>query len=206
MIGMYPSKLKVKRWPMNIFWHSIDLTMGNAWLLYQIEYKRKNKNDKYLAQFDFKRHVAECWMAQNACPTNRRLRNRLGRAGRASPVPQSIRYDTKNHLPDATCGATGRKQCAVCKACTNVYCTKCEVHLCMFSGRNCFKPFHIRPTPYHTRVRRVNNNADTVQNSDAVDVDTDQNSDAIDDVDSQEYDAAESQGNASTDFSEEFSS
>ena len=74
----------------------------------------------------------------------------------------------------------------------------------MFSGRNCFKPFQIRPTPYHTRVRRVNNNANTVQNADAVDVDTDLNSDEIDDVDSQAYDAAESQGNESTDFSEEF--
>ena len=166
--------------------------------------KRNIEIKKYLKQYDFKRYVAECWLAQNACPTNRRLRKRFGRAGRASSAPQSIRYDTKNHLPDATCGATGRKQCAVCKSCTNVYCTKCEVHLCMFSGRNCFKPFHIRPTPYHTRVRRVNNNADTVQNSDAVDVDTDQNSDAIDDVDSQAYDAAESQGNESTDFSEEF--
>ena len=170
----------------------IDLTIGNAWLLYQIEYKRKNRNDKYLAQFDFKRHVAECWMAQNACPTNRRLRNRLGRAGRAS-VPHSIRYDTKDHLPDATCGATGRKQCAVCKSCTNVYCTKCEVHLCMFSGRNCFIPFHTKEPSYHTRVRRVNNNADT-----------DQNSDAVDDVDSQESDAAESQGNTSTDLSDLF--
>merc|ERR1711888_32861 len=119
MIGMFPCKLKVKRWPMNIFWHMIDLTIGNAWLLYQIEYKRKNRNDKYFAQFDFKRHVAECWMAQNACPTNHRLLNRLGRAGRAS-VPHSIRYDTKDHLPDATCGATERKQCAVCKSCTNV--------------------------------------------------------------------------------------
>ena len=69
---------------------------------------------------------------------------------------------------------------------------------------------------YHTRVRRVNNNADTVQNSDAVDdVDAVQNSDAVDDVDtyqnsdavdvdSQESDAAESQGNTSTDLSDLF--
>ena len=178
--------------------------MGNAWLLNQQDYKRRYRNNKYLSQFDFKRHVAECWMSQNEDPSNHRLRNRLGRAGRASRVPTSTRYDGRDHLPDATDGATERKQCALCKRCTNVYCTKCEVHLCMFSGRNCFKPFHIRPTPYHTRVRRVNNNANTVQNSDAVDVDTDQNSDVIDDVDSQPYDAAESQGNESTDLSEEF--
>ena len=139
-------------------------------------------------------------MTQNEDPSHRRRRSYPGRASR---VPASTRYDRKDHMPDATSGETGRKQCAFCKACTNVYCTKCEVHLCMFSGRNCFIPFHTREPSYHTRVRRVNNNADTVQNSDAVDdVDTDQNSDAVDDVDSQESDAAESQGNASTDLSD----
>ena len=139
-------------------------------------------------------------MAQNECTPKRRLRRQTGRS---SLVPRSVRFDGLNHLPGCTDGKTGRKMCAVCRASTNVYCTKCKVHLCMFSGRNCFKPFHIRPTSYHTRVRRVNNNANTVQNSDAVDVDTDQNSDVIDDVDSQPYDAAESQGNESTDLSEE---
>merc|ERR1711895_16767 len=54
IIGMHPCKLKVKRWPMYIFWHSIDLTMGNAWLLYQQEYKRRYRNKKDLSQFDFK--------------------------------------------------------------------------------------------------------------------------------------------------------
>ena len=109
IIGMYPCKLKVKRWPMNIFWHSIDLTMGNAWLLYQQDYKRRYRNNKYLSQFDFKRNVAECWMSQNEDPSNRRLRNRLGRAGRASRVPTSTRYDRIDHLPDAKSGETGRK-------------------------------------------------------------------------------------------------
>ena len=154
--------------------------MGNAWLLYQQDYKRRYRNNKYLSQFDFKGNVAECWMSQNEDPSNRRRRSHPVRPSR---VPTSTRYDRIDHLPDATSGETGRKQCEFCKACTNVYCTKCEVHLCMFHNRNCFKPFHIRPTP--------------------VDVDTDQNSDVIDDVDSQPYDAAESQGNESTDLSEE---
>ena len=176
----------------------MDITIGNSWLLYQIEYEKKYKNKKYLKQYAFKRYVAECWLAQNVCPTNRRLRRRTGRA---SPVPQSIRFDTKNHLPDAADGKTGRKMCAVCKASTNVYCTKCKVHLCMFSSRNCFIPFHTKVPSYHTKVRRVNilNNADNDQESDAVDDVESQESDA---AESQESDAAESQDNASTDYSE----
>ena len=105
MIGMFPSKLKVKRWPMNIFWHTIDITIGNAWLLYQIEYEKKYRNKKYLKQYDFKRHVAECWMAQNECTPNRRLRH----SGRSSPVPRSVRFDGKNHLPGCADGRTVRK-------------------------------------------------------------------------------------------------
>ena len=170
------------------FFHIIDITVGNAWLLYQIEYEKKYKNKKYLSQYHFKRYISECWMAQNECTPNRRLRRQTGRS---SPTPRSVRFDCKNHLPNAADGKTGRKMYAVCRASTNVYCTKCKVHLCMFSSRNCFIPFHTK-VPYHTKVRRVNilNNADN-----------DQESDAVDDVESQESDAAddvESQNNAST--------
>ena len=51
-----------------------------------------------------------------------------------------------------------------------MYCTKCNVHLCMYSKRNCYKP-------YHTVVDRVNiiNNADNDQESDADDVQSREN-------------------------------
>ena len=162
---------------MNIFWHTIDLTMGNAWLLYQQENKRRNRRNKCMSQFEFKRNVAESWMTQNADPNSRRRRSNPGRV-RVSRVPTSTRYDGKHHMPDATSGETGRRRCAFCNALTNVYCTKCEVHLCMFHNRNCFRPFHYRPL--------------------AADEDSDQNSDVIDDVDSRPLDAAESQSNEST--------
>ena len=116
-------------------------------------------------------------MIQNVDPNSRRRRSNPGRV-RVSRVPTSTRYDGKHHMPDATSGETGRRRCAFCNACTNVFCVKCEVHLCMFHNRNCFRPFHYRPLP--------------------ADVDSDQNSDVIDDVDSQPLDAAESQGNEST--------
>ena len=152
IIGMYPSKLKVKRWHMNIYFHSIDLTMGNAWLLYNHENKRIHRRKKTMSQYQFKRLVAEAWMAQNAGGTQRRRKSRSitpvaprGRR-RGSPtvphVPNTTRYDGKNHNPAATCGKFNRQRCALCKAQTTIYCTKCEVHLCVISRRNCFIPFH----------------------------------------------------------------
>lgn len=179
IFGMYPCKLKVKRWPMNIFWHNIDLTMGNAWLLYQQENKRRNRRNKCMSQFQFKGNVAETWMTQNADPNSRRRRSNPGRRrARVSRVATSTRYDGKHHMPDATSGKSERKRCAFCNASTNVYCTICEEHLCMFHNRNCFRPFHNGPF--------------------AADEDSDQNSDVIDDVDSRPLDAAESQSNEST--------
>ena len=152
IIGMYPSKLKVKRWHMNIYFHSIDLTMGNAWLLYNHENKRLHRRKKTMSQYQFKRLVAEAWMAQNAGGTQRRRKSRSitpvaprGRR-RGSPtvpqVPHTVRYDGKNHNPAATCGKFNRQRCALCKAQTTIYCTKCDVHLCCIFRRNCFIPFH----------------------------------------------------------------
>ena len=152
IIGMYPSKLKVKRWHMNIYFHSIDLTMGNAWLLYNHENKRLHRRKKTMSQYQFKRLVAEAWMAQNAGGTQRKRRRRSitpvaprGRRRRSStvpPVPLTTRYDGMNHMPAATCGRYNRQRCALCNALTTTYCTKCHVHLCCIYKRNCFRPFH----------------------------------------------------------------
>ena len=117
-------------------------------------------------------------MKQNECTANRRLRHSVGRSVR-SKVPRSVRFDGKNHLPGCTDGRSGRKQCAQCQRSTNVYCTKCNVHLCMYSKRNCYKPYHTKvdSVPYHTKVDRVNinNNVDNDQESDADDVQSQEN-------------------------------
>merc|ERR1712215_503822 len=147
IIGMYPCKLKVKRWHMKIYFHSIDLTMGNAWLLYNHENKRIHRRKKTMSQYRFKRFVAEAWMKQNAGGTQRQRRRRSitpvaprGPRRSSSTVPQvppTVRYDGKNHNPAATCGTYNRVRCALCKAQTTIYCTKCDVHLCCTYRRNC---------------------------------------------------------------------
>lgn len=54
-----------------------------------------------------------------------------------------IRYDTVNHLPDVDNSKNGsRCKNENCEFKTHVFCTKCQVHLCLIKGRNCFKKFH----------------------------------------------------------------
>merc|ERR1711895_407444 len=100
---------------MNIYWYTIDLSMGNAWLLYQHENKRINRRNKCMSQFEFKRHVAESWMAQNADANSRRRRSNPGgrntRRARTSRVPTFTRYDGKHHMPHAKSGKKGRQRC-----------------------------------------------------------------------------------------------
>ena len=132
MIGMFPCKIKVRWWKMRVFLHMIDFTVCNAWLLYHLEHRKSYPTKKCLLQYDIKRYVSECWMAQNESTVNRRLRTSVGR----SKVPRTVRFDGKNHMPNCTNGYNKRKPCALCKRSTNLYCTKCNVHLCCIYRRN----------------------------------------------------------------------
>ena len=180
---------------MNIYWHTIDLTMGNAWLLYEHENKRLNRRSQSMSQFQFKRNVAEAWMAQNADGSIRsrrrrslsRIRNRRAR----SSVPLTTRYDRKDHMPHATSGKNGRQRCHYCNALTNTYCVKCEAHLCMFFNRNCFRPFHYREL--EDADSDSDQNAEAIDDPDALPLDAA----AIDDPDSPPLDAAELQSDES---------
>ena len=60
LVGMFPCKIKVRRWPMRVFFHLIDFTICNAWLLYQLEHGKTFPGEKHLYLYEFKRHVSEC--------------------------------------------------------------------------------------------------------------------------------------------------
>ena len=156
-----------------------------------------------MSQYQFKRMVAEAWMAQNADGSLRRRRRRSrprpqgaprgrrGLRGRRSSVPHTTRYDRMDHMPEATCGKGDRQRCHLCNALTNTYCVKCEAHLCMFFNRNCFRPFHYREL--EAADSDSDQNAEGIDDPDALPLDAA----AIDDPDSPPLDAAELQSNES---------
>jgi len=154
-----------------------------------------------MSQYQFKRMVAEAWMAQNADGSQRKRRRRSstpvaprprGRRGRrSSTVAQTTRYDRMDHMPAATCGTYNRQRCALCNALTNTYCVKCEAHLCMFFNRNCFRPFHYREL--EDADSDSDQNAEAIDDPDALPLDAA----AIDDPDSPPLDAAELQSDES---------
>ena len=82
---------------MKVFFHLMDLTMCNAWLLYTLEHDLTHPDLKHLDLYQFKRSVSECWIKKNVPKEYRRLRNRPGRP--ASQVPRSLRFDGEDHWP-----------------------------------------------------------------------------------------------------------
>ena len=97
LIALHQCQFKLRRWPMKVFFHLMDLTMCNAWLLYQLEHKQTHPNLKHLDLYTFKRNVSECWIKKNESKTYRRLRKGPGRW--ASQVPRSLRFDGEDHWP-----------------------------------------------------------------------------------------------------------
>ena len=122
LIALHPCRFKVRRWPMKIFFHILDLTVVNAWLLYQLEFKRTHHGEKHLDLYHFKRSVSEVWIKQNNSRGDisyRELRHGAGRPG--EQVPRALRFDGKEHLPHCFSGYTDRHRCALCNAQTNMY-------------------------------------------------------------------------------------
>ena len=97
LIALHQCKFKLRRWPMKVFFHLMDLTMCNAWLLYTLEHDLTHPDLKHLDLYQFKRSVSECWIKKNVPKEYRRLRNRPGRP--ASQVPRSLRFDGEEHCP-----------------------------------------------------------------------------------------------------------
>ena len=97
---------------MKVFFHLIDLTLCNAWLLYVLEHNHIYRDEKSLNLYEFKRSVSECWVKQNVAEEDRMLR-RQGRP--SSQVPNRLKFDKKDHWPHAFSGWDGRVCCVNCK-------------------------------------------------------------------------------------------
>lgn len=73
-------------------------------------------------------------------------KNKAKQEQEKKPKP-SYRFDGLNHLPDRDNKSEGRKgfRCKNegCSKQTNVFCIKCNVHLCFVPERNCFLNYHL---------------------------------------------------------------
>lgn len=153
IMGRYKILLRSKRWQVRMFYHFLDLTLANAWLLYKRVKKEtpSTSNDKILNSADFRLEIAEvlCKVGTKPAETRKRKVNlevEIQAKKHKGPTqhvpPKPVRQDQIGHWP---VWADKRIRCKYpsCKGYTQTSCKKCGVGLCYNKINNCFRSFHL---------------------------------------------------------------
>jgi len=149
LIGLYRLKLKSKKWYHRLFFHLLDMTIVNAWILYRREFHAESTSAKTIPLREFKCAVAEALCKSGvAAKSAKRGRPKYKeeqpvkkkRPAACAPV-EDVRFDGLHHYPAMK--EVERQRCRKCDKVTQVSCVKCGIHLCMSSKRNCFLAYHI---------------------------------------------------------------
>lgn len=145
LIGRYHIKMKTRKWTNRLFHHLIDVSLTNAYILYN-----RVRVDGKMELADFRSSIAEalCYFANGA-------KRRVGRpSATLQPLPKKnttksylpvddVRFDGFNHMITFL-DRSGKKMCKNpgCKSDTQAFCTKCKLNLCCSTAKDCFRQFH----------------------------------------------------------------
>uniref|UniRef100_A0A673KZZ0 PiggyBac transposable element-derived protein domain-containing protein n=1 Tax=Sinocyclocheilus rhinocerous TaxID=307959 RepID=A0A673KZZ0_9TELE len=130
LIGYYNVLHKTTKW-YKTFFHFVDIVVVNSFILHQHLSKAQNKNP--LSQKEFRERLVSELATQSS--TSEPSTSAIS-AGEPC-CPEYFGSDA----------ASGRRVCALCKLSglkvkTPMYCTKCNVPLCLVPSRNCFRKWH----------------------------------------------------------------
>lgn len=147
LVALYRTSVGTKRYYMRIFFHLLDVSVVNAWLLYRRHMTQSNL--VALTLLNFRLEIAQTLISYGKNVVKHRGRPPINTAKVAkAPVfvskiapPVEIRFDGIGHWPVEV----RRERCLLCKkrgSFTFFKCCKCDVPLCLKKGRNCFHEFH----------------------------------------------------------------
>ncbi|CAH2087871.1 unnamed protein product [Euphydryas editha] len=148
IMGYYKILIRSKRWQVRIFYHLLDLTMVNAWLLYRrVKFSSQNL-EKHMSSAYFRLEIAEtlCKLGNKTAIKNRKsteidiqAKKHKGPAQHIPPI--AVRQDQVGHWP---VWSENRIRCKFpkCTGVSQTICEKCCVALCYNKKNNCFKEFH----------------------------------------------------------------
>ncbi|CAF1462719.1 unnamed protein product, partial [Didymodactylos carnosus] len=162
LCALHPIPFRSKKWYMRIAWRIFDLMVINAWVLWKHVTPNDERTSRSSRLFSFKMAIANL-MLQEPTAIERRISKALARQHsssesdndgnnfsqpkrkkRESALNVSIisRFDGLEHWPQLQQNVRLRCKNEACKLKTNVFCSKCKVHLCLNVTRNCFKEYH----------------------------------------------------------------
>ena len=126
-VSYYRVGIRSKKWYFQLIAFGIDAAVQNSWQLYRKE--PGNKEDG----LGFRRKIVQAYLL--AAKTRQQYKTRRNPKKIASRVPETIRYDNRNHH---ITHAANQSLCAVCKRNSRSKCAKCDVNL----HNACWKDFH----------------------------------------------------------------
>lgn len=134
----YEIDRKSKKWWMRIFWHFIDCSVVNSYILYKL------KKLPPITLKDFRRKVVDGLLAEKLVDLKTRQGNVQREVQKKSrKVPPEVRFTSSSHQPVRST----RRRCALCSTKANPVrsdwaCTVCEVGLCLGKNKDCFQRYH----------------------------------------------------------------
>jgi len=145
-IGRYKIKIKSRKWYMRLFYHLLDITVVNSWIVYKRVCKAKDTAPKFtLAGWRKDLAYTLCKIGEVRPKKGRPstpLQNKI-----TSTRPQSfrpskdVRIDQTSHWP-IRMDKRGRCKYPNCKGFTNNQCSKCAIYLCNNKSHTCFELYH----------------------------------------------------------------
>ncbi|KAJ8926268.1 hypothetical protein NQ314_021389 [Rhamnusium bicolor] len=145
--------IKSKKWYIRLFYHLLDMTVSNAWMLYRriSAVKRGTISMPEMSLFEFKQEVAVCLCqvgqsigVKRGRPSQTSVEEMIATKKRNGPTqhvpPSDVRLDQVSHWP--IWSTRNRCKFPKCTGYSQVSCDKCGVTLCFNKTNNCFRKFH----------------------------------------------------------------
>lgn len=148
LVAIYRTQPGTKKYYMRIFYHLLDVSVVNAWLLYRRHMKQTGQD--HMTLLNFRIDVANSLIQygkkivrRRGRPTNQPIQKRQREVASVGPSLEA-RYDGLEHWPVED----RRERCVLCKdrgSFSSFKCTKCDACLCIKKGKNYFTAFHLPP-------------------------------------------------------------
>ena len=144
-MALYSIPTRARRWYFSLFGYCLELALTNSYLQYRRDCKLLGVPQDLKTSKEFRIAVSEtlrngALRSRGRPSLNASLNKKRIRRPMALRPDADLRLDGLNHWPDNT--TKGR--CKYCsKGFSRLKCTKCNLHLCLVQGRNCFVQFHL---------------------------------------------------------------
>ena len=151
LISLYGTTIiSKKRWYLKIIFHCVDMCKINAWLLYRRHCDHQGTENKHqLRLLDFTAQISAGLRV-----AGKSTEKMVGRPRKRSLTPLSVGRASSHPKPTDDIIRDGfhhwpvhggkRNRCRKCLiGFSEVYCSKCNMCLCLNKSRNCFYDYHV---------------------------------------------------------------